>query len=109
LMYVLILLMPSYSLGLALMFLNGALIAAQAPTMYALASAKFGGRAATVIPLVSAIGNLGGLTGPTLIGGLANHYGLRTVLWLIPAMGAIFVMIVFAWEIADVRRNRTHY
>jgi MFS family permease len=105
LMYILLLLIPSYSLGLALMFLNGALIAAQAPTMYALASVKFGSRAATVIPLVSAIGNLGGLTGPTLIGGLANHHGLRAILWLIPAMGAVFVAIVFAWEIVDRRRE----
>jgi MFS family permease len=104
LMYILILLVPSYSLGLGLMFLNGALIAAQAPTMYALASAKFGSRAATVIPLVSAIGNLGGLTGPTLIGGLASHYGLRAILWLIPVLGAVFVAIVFVWEIVDRRR-----
>ena len=69
--------------------------------MYALASAKFGSRAATVIPLVSAIGNMGGLIGPTMIGGLANDYGLRTILWLIPVLGAVFVAIVFAWEIAD--------
>lgn len=104
LIYVLILLIPGYALGTALMFVNGAFIAAQAPTMYALASAKFGNRAATVIPLVSAIGNLGGLTGPTLIGGLAHHYGLRNVLWLIPFFGMIFVAIVFVWEIADRRR-----
>lgn len=103
-MYVLILLVPSYPLGTALMFLNGAFIAAQAPTMYALASAKFGSRAATVIPLVSAIGNLGGLTGPTLIGHLANDFGLRTVLWFIPVLGAVFVAIVFAWELFDRRR-----
>jgi MFS family permease len=107
LMYVLILLVPSYPLGIAMMFLNGAFIAAQAPTMYALASAKFGSRAATVIPLVSAIGNLGGLMGPTLIGGLANSFGLRPVLWLIPVLGAVFVIIVFAWEIVDRRRAWT--
>ncbi len=105
LMYVLILLIPSYSLGTVLIFFNGAFIAAQAPTMYALASAKFGSRAATVIPLVSAIGNLGGLTGPTLIGGLAHYYGLRAILWLIPILGSVFVAIVFAWEIVDRRRG----
>jgi MFS family permease len=103
LMYVLILLVPSYSLGTALMFFNGAFIAAQAPTMYALASAKFGSRAATVIPLVSAIGNLGGLAGPTLIGGLGHCYGLRTILWLVPILGTVYVAIVFAWEIVDRR------
>ena len=103
-MYVAILVVPSYPLGIVLMFLNGAFIAAQAPTMYALASAKFDGRAATVIPLVSAIGTIGGLLGPTLIGGLANDYGLRTILWLIPVAGAVFTAIVFGWEVMDRRR-----
>lgn len=106
-LYALILLIPSYSMGMTLMFLNGALIAAQAPTMYALAAAKFGPRASTVIPLVSAIGNFGGLMGPLLVGELADYYGLYAVLWLVPAIGAIFVAIVLGWEIVDRRKAST--
>lgn len=106
LLYALILLIPSYSAGMTLMFLNGALIAAQAPTMYALAAAKFGRRASTVIPLVSAIGNMGGLLGPLLVGELADYYGLYAVLWLVPAIGAVFVVIVLAWEVVDRRLVR---
>jgi MFS family permease len=104
LMYVLVLLTPSYPLAAALMFINGAFMGAQAPTMCALASVKFGDRAATVIPLVCAIGSLGGLMGPTIIGGLANYYGLHTVLWLVPALGTMYIAIVFVWEIVDRRR-----
>jgi nitrate/nitrite transporter NarK len=74
--------------------------------MCALASVKFGDRAATIIPLVCAVGGLGGLMGPTMIGGLANYYGLHTVLWLIPLLGTIYVTCVFTWEIVDRRRGR---
>jgi len=105
--YALILMIPGYKLGLALIFLNGAFIAAQAPTMYAIASAKFGPRAPTAIPLVDAIGVLGGFTTPTLVGALADHYGLGAVLWLIPLAGMVLVAIVFAWEIWDRRRERS--
>jgi fucose permease len=106
LIYAIILITPSYPLAAALMFFNGALMRAQAPTMCALASVKFGDRAATVIPLVCAIGGLGGLMGPTLIGNLADYYGLHAVLWLVPVLGAIYVACVFAWEIVDRRRSR---
>ena len=101
LMYTLILIIPGYRLGLLLIFLNGAFIAAQAPTMYAIASDKFGRRAATAIPLIDAIGVLGWFATPALVGALADHYGLGAVLWFIPAVGAVLVAIVFAWEIVD--------
>ena len=103
LMYVLILLIPSYPAGLVLIFLNGAFIAAQAPTMYAIASAKFGDRAATAIPLMDAIGVLGGFMGPAAVGALADRHGLHAVLWLIPVVGFALVLIVFAWHVVDRR------
>ncbi len=101
LMYGLILIIPSYKIGLVLVFLNGAFIAAQAPTMYAITSAKFGRRAATAIPLIDAIGVFGGFATPTIVGALADRFGLGTVLWFIPALGFVLVVIVFAWEILD--------
>jgi len=104
--YALILVIPGYRLALVLVFLNGAFIAAQAPTMYAIASAKFGARAPTAIPLIDAIGMLGGFTTPALVGAFADHYGLDTVLWFIPVVGMILVAIVFAWEFADRRQVR---
>jgi MFS family permease len=103
LVYVFILIFPIYWLGLVLMFLNGAFIAAQAPTMYAIASAKFGERAATAIPLVDAIGVLVGSMGPAAVGTLADRYGLHTVLWLIPAVGCVFVATVLTWQLVDRR------
>jgi fucose permease len=101
LMYALVLVIPGYKIGLALVFLNGAFIAAQAPTMYAITSAKFGRRAATAIPLIDAIGIFGGFATPALVGALADRFGLGTVLWFVPALGIILVVIVFAWEILD--------
>jgi len=106
LMYVLILLIPGYSVGLVLVFLNGAFIAAQAPTMYAIASAKFGDRAATAIPLMDAIGVLGGFMGPAAVGALADRHGLHAVLWLIPVVGFTLVLVVFAWQVVD--RKKSH-
>lgn len=106
LMYVLILLIPSYRVGLVLVFLNGAFIAAQAPTMYAIASAKFGDRAATAIPLMDAIGVLGGFMGPAAVGALADRHGLHAVLWLIPVVGFTLVLIVFGWHVVDRRKVR---
>jgi MFS family permease len=103
--FALALLAPSYPLAMALIFLNGAMIAAQLPTTYSLAAAKFGDRAATAIPLIDAIGTLGGLSGPTLMGILANVHGLGAVLWFIPAVGSVFVAIVFTWEFVDRRRR----
>jgi len=103
LMYVLILLIPSYRAGVVLVFLNGAFIAAQAPTMYAIASARFGDRAATAIPLMDAIGVLGGFMGPAAVGALADRHGLHAVLWLIPVVGFTLVLIVFAWHAVDRR------
>ncbi len=107
LLYALVLLIPSYPLGVTLTFFSGALLAAKAPTMYSLAAVKFGTRAAIVIPLMQAYGNLGGLVGPAMLGFLANHFGLWAVLWLIPVLGIVVVVIVFAWEIVDRRRAGT--
>jgi MFS family permease len=103
--YVALLLIPNYPVGLALIFLNGACIAAQAPTMYAIASGTFGSRAATAIPLMDAIGTLGGLVAPTVVGQLGDHYGLRAVLWLVPAVGMFLVAIVVAWLLVDRHRD----
>ncbi len=100
-MYICILVVPGYKIGLVLVFLNGAFIAAQAPTMYAITSAKFGRRAATAIPLIDAMGTCGGFATPALVGALADRFGLGTVLWFIPCLGFILVVIVFAWEAFD--------
>lgn len=107
-MYGLILIIPSYKLGLILVFLNGAFIAAQAPTMYAITSAKFGRRATTAIPIIDAIGITGGFATPAIVGALADRFGLGTVLWFIPALGFILVVIVFAWDILDKSDENIH-
>ena len=102
--YGLLLVAPNYNIGVALFFLSGALMSAQAPTMYSIISAKFGPRAPIAIPLVDAIGILGSFMGPTIVGALADEAGgLRSVLWLIPASGAVFVSIVAAWWMLDRR------
>jgi MFS family permease len=103
--YGLLLTVSNYYLAVALFFLCGALISAQAPTMYSIASAKFGPRAATAIPLVDGIGYLGSFLGPVAIGALADNSSLRSVLWLIPATGVVFVTIVASWELID-RTNK---
>jgi predicted MFS family arabinose efflux permease len=99
--YSTLLLVSNYFLCLALFFVWGALVAAQAPTMYAIASAKFGSRAATAISLMDAIGSLGSFMGPTLLGKLADRSNLHFALWLVPAIGTIFVMIVCCWKLFD--------
>ena len=107
LMYVLILVIPSYQIGMVLAFLSGAFIAAQAPTMYSIASVSFGARAATAIPLMDAIGVLGGFSGPTILGALADESDLQSVLWLVPMLGAVFVAVVFVWDWIERRRGGT--
>jgi MFS family permease len=106
LMYIFILMVPGYKLAFLLIFLNGAFIAAQAPTMYAIASAKFGPRAPTAIPLIDAIGMLAGFATPALVGALADRHGLHTVLWLIPVVGFTLVLIVFGWQVVDTRKAK---
>jgi len=101
LMYVLILLKPGYPTSVLLMGLSGAFIAAQAPTMYSIASARFGSRAATAIPLIDAIGVGGSFVGPAAVGALAMKTSLHTVLWVIPALGGLLVIVVFLWQLLD--------
>lgn len=100
-MYSALLLVSSYSLCVVLFFLTAALMSAQAPTMYSIASARFGPRAATAIPLIDAIGTLGSFMGPTLLGALADAANLHAALWTIPAIGAVFVIVVAVWEVLD--------
>lgn len=97
--YGLMLWLPGYHLGLGLMFLYGACIAAQAPVMYTIASRSFGERGATAIPLIDAVGTVGGLAAPTLIGILGDRYGLRTVLCFVPLGGALLVAVLVVWII----------
>jgi UDP-N-acetyl-2-amino-2-deoxyglucuronate dehydrogenase len=104
--YALLLLTSNFYLGVALCFLCGALMSAQAPTMYSLAVTKFGNRAATAIPLIDAIGLIGSFMGPAIVGALADRNGLREVLWFIPATGILFVAIVLIWDLRD-RANQS--
>jgi predicted dehydrogenase/MFS family permease len=99
--YTLLLLISNFYLGVALCFLSGALMSAQAPTMYSLAVTKFGNRAATAIPLIDAIGLIGSFMGPAIVGTLADRNGLHTVLWFIPAIGILFVAIVLVWDLRE--------
>jgi len=101
LMYVLILLKPGYPASVLLMGLSGAFIAAQAPTMYSIASARFGSRASTAIPLIDAIGVGGSFVGPAVVGELAMRTSLHAVLWVIPALGGLLVLVVFFWQFLD--------
>ncbi|MBN2296641.1 MAG: MFS transporter [Pirellulales bacterium] len=106
LMYVGVLLAPGYRVALVLIFFNGAFIAAQAPVMYAIAADKLGSRAATAIPLISAIGTVGGFATPALTGSVADYYGLEAALWLIPLAGCLMVAIIFTWQIlGHIRRK----
>lgn len=98
--YGLLLLTPGFAWGVGLFFLCGALLSAQAPTMYSIASSLFGSRATIAIPLIDAVGMLGGAIGPILVGGLADRSGgLHAALWLVPVAGVLLVVIVVAWEV----------
>ena len=102
-----VLLRPPYAGSMALMFLAGAFISAQAPTMGSLAVAKFGRRAPVVIPLYEAVGTTAGIVGPPLVGHLADRTGeLGTVLWVVPAAGVTLGAIAIGWELYDRRRER---
>jgi MFS family permease len=96
---------PPYACSIALMFLSGACISAQAPSMGSLAVAKFGDRAPVAIPLCEAFGAIGGLIGPPLLGLLATRAGeLSAVMWLSPAAGLTLSALAFGWEFVDRRR-----
>jgi MFS family permease len=100
-----ILLQPSYAGSMLLMFLSGAFIAAQAPTMASLAVAKFGERAPVVIPLYEAVGTVAGIVGPPVVGALADRAGeLAPVLWLVPIGGLALGTVAIVWEFYDRRQ-----
>ncbi len=93
---------PAYTWSITLMFVSGAFISAQAPTMGSLAVAKFGDRAPVVIPLYEAFGTIGGLIGPPLLGLLAMRAGeLGAVMWLVPAAGLALSAVAIGWEVCD--------
>jgi MFS family permease len=100
--YAVILWVPSYPVGIAMMALQGAFLSAQAPTTYSLTTRKFPARAAVAVPLVDAIGSIGGFSGPALLGWSAEHLGdLGTVMWIIPCMGLFLAAISLGWEYFD--------
>ena len=100
--YAVLLWVPSYPVGIAMMALQGAFLSAQAPTTYSLATHKFPARAAVAVPLVDAIGSIGGFSGPALLGWSAEHVGdLGTVMWIIPCMGLCLAAISLGWEYYD--------
>ena len=102
----LVLLEPPYAVSLALMFLAGAFIAAQAPTMGSLAVAKFGQRAPVATPIYEAVGTVAGVVGPPLMGHLADVTGqIRLVLLLVPLAGFALAAIAWGWELYDRRTN----
>ena len=102
LVYSLLLLGPSYPVALGLMALQGVFLSAQAPSTYSLTTMKFSTRAAVAVPLVDAIGTLGGITGPALLGWSAEwRGGLEQVIWSIPCLGFALAAISISWEFFD--------
>lgn len=62
---------------MGLIVLQGVFISAQAPSTYSLTALKFPTRATVSVPMVDAIGSLGSISGPTLLG-----MGCRVAGWL---------------------------
>jgi MFS family permease len=108
--YSLLLLGPSYPVALGLMVLQGVFLSAQAPSTYSLTTMKFPTRATVAIPLVDAIGTLGGISGPALLGWSAEWQGLEKVIWSIPCLGLTLAAISMSWELWERwigRRSKT--
>ncbi len=100
--YSLLLWIPDPRMAIAMMVMQGVFLSAQAPTVYSLASAKFADRAGTAVPLVDAIGTIGAVSGPPLMGWIAQRMGgLERAAWLIPPMGCVLVAISLGWELKD--------
>lgn len=79
---------PSSLVAYLLVFVSFGFTGAQAPTTYSIATAKFGDRAPAAIPLVDVIGNIGFLTGPPLVGWIAEVTGDQwRAMWVVPANG----------------------
>jgi len=100
--YSLLLLGPSYPIALVLMVLQGVFLSAQAPSTYSLTTMKFPDRAAVAVPMVDAIGTVGGIVGPALLGWFAEwHGGLEKVIWAIPCVGLTLAVISVTWELSE--------
>ncbi|HUQ91599.1 MAG TPA: MFS transporter [Bryobacteraceae bacterium] len=94
--------------ALVLMTVVGALLAAQAPTIYSITSRKFAARAAVAVPLVDMIGSFGGIFTPTLIGMLADRLGhLDRAIWWALVAGLLLSLITLVWQYADRLRGDT--
>ena len=100
--YSLLLWVPDPRMAMAMMVLQGVFLSAQAPTVYSLASTRFADRAGTAVPLVDAIGSIGAIAGPSLMGWAAQQMGgLERALWLIPLTGCLLIAISLGWEAKD--------
>jgi predicted MFS family arabinose efflux permease len=95
---------PPFVASLALMALSGAMFAAQSPAMSSLAVKEFGSLAPVAIPLYEAVGNVAGVAGPWLLGGLLDAGAdLGTALYLPPAAGVVLAIVALSWEAQDRR------
>ena len=107
--YSLLLWVPDPSMAIAMMVLQGVFLSAQAPTVYSLASSKFADRAGTAVPLVDAIGTIGAIPAPPLMGWVAQRMGgLEQAAWLIPLTGCLLVAISLGWEVRDRSAKQRH-
>ena len=103
---VIILFEPSLWVSFTMVFLSGAFIAAQAPTMGSLAVRKFGDLAPMVIPIYEAVGTVASIFGPPVVGQLAERHGLAQVLWIVPAAGFVLAATSFTWYFWDRQYSR---
>jgi len=95
---------PPYAASLALMALSGAMFAAQSPAMSSLAVKEFGNLAPVAIPLYEAVGNVAGIAGPWLLGGMLDAgTDLGTALFLPPTAGIVLAAVAVSWEAYDRR------
>lgn len=96
---------PPFAVSLVLLALTGAMFAAQSPAMSSLAVKEFGTLAPVAIPLVEAVGNLAGIAGPWLLGGMLDAGAeLGTALYLPPAAGFVLAAVAIGWEARSSRR-----
>ena len=105
--YSLLLWVPDPRMAIAMMVLQGVFLSAQAPTVYSLASTKFADRAGTAVPLVDAIGSIGAIAGPPLMGWVAQRMGgLERAAWLIPLTGCLLIAVSLGWEAKDRSKKK---
>ena len=100
--YSLLLWIPDPRMAIAMMVMQGVFLSAQAPTVYSLASTKFADRAGTAVPLVDAIGAIGAISAPPLMGWAAQQMGgLERAAWFVPLTGCLLIAISLGWEAKD--------